>query len=78
VTLASIVLVLASTFPLIPGVDWSRDAVAGFFTGPSWTEPCTITAREVAGGYALEGGGVIARGQRFVGCIPGTHTPVFQ
>jgi len=73
-------ITIESTYPLVPGVAWTREAVAGFFTqaNPFGLEPCTITATKVADGYAIDGGGRIADGQRLIGCIPGTKTPIFQ
>lgn len=71
-------ITIESTYPLIPGVEWSREAVAGYFAAPPWLTPCSIVVRRVAGGYDVVGtGGRISETQRFVGCTP-TGTPIFQ
>jgi hypothetical protein len=62
-------IVIDSTHPLIPGVDWSREAAVGYFASPPWLRPCSIVVRRVASGYEIVGtGGRIAADQRFVGC----------
>jgi hypothetical protein len=69
--------------PRVPGVDWTRAAVAGYFTSPDpWgLEACAIEAQRVADGWRIRTGsgwGTVALEQRFVGCIRGTKVPIFQ
>lgn len=77
--IVAITLILTpAPYALIPGANWSNEAVRGYFTGPAnfGLEHCVLNVTQVADGFVLENGGKVALNQRFVGCLNGAA--VFQ